>query len=1662
MPTCKAAHPLCARLKVTFLTHHHRETASWDVRTKNVTFENVPTLENVRGIAIYGPGATLFTLGRNNTCQQFDLNSPPILVANVQHPANLLPPSPPVSIEEQKKGLASNSGAHDVPPSVEVVSESDEDHMSPLARIAREMDKLEERQQYAPDRSATISPASSAASSTSRSSAGSAPRHPTYRPRPGHGSVRSSNLSEHTLMSPGSSIHTRQPSVSSRDTYSQSSLSSSSQYSGRSGRSNGRSSRLRQEVLRSPEEKVVIDLFKFTKSRLSDIPYSQPQVLNHKNMGPDELRRQMLSTIFGWHGEVDDLIRDELNRHPMGSPNRLLLTKWLGDIDTDIMATSSESMTASDWMLLALSGIGGQTSQQKVARAYVQRLLEKGDVHTAATIMIGMGDQNDAIEIYVSHKRYMEALILTCMIYPADWGRQTQLLRKWGEWAVQHSQQQLAIRCFSCTGADSTEPFPTPSAQQITFSPLSSSIPEMLSPPLSPPGVVPRGPQRSMAKTAALKLVTTFGDLPGKSKFFGPDDDRTPMAGVGTPIADSALSPGGDHSRFHGGQRSFINTPASARTATPGGFQRQRLPSIGEMPAEERTPIIKMPMITIPTPRDQTANDVIANAMAHQRKSSHPETLQLNPSVYQGGNRAATASPMMQRAAAARAANPLPSPSPDNFSREKQDARTRNGSRGRKPDGLQIHWPPLESIITGDYMTSAELSANSNVSARRAPPAAHSIAGSVSSVSTGGRSYKSYGTAGTASPMTGRSLDPFISSLDSAGHYAKAKAKQERQASRDRDRHARGRSSSKTRRNREPSLDRGRSGMRYIKPAKRSPTSPVPMSPDDLRELGAIGFGDEPIDDPFSVDNYKPRARDGSQATARPGSKNTSRVRRMSPEPLKYPDSRPGSRMANKKSSRRASPNPSESSRGGRGRSKARDGSVMRSPSSPVPMSTEITNYRRDEEDELRRAELDKEQFRHRNRSTSRMRDKTSSSRRSSPGRKHRDRSTSRAPTGRSNTKPEDDQRRRARNTSHTRSVSDLKTGDITQMKTERQLKRENAARELEERRRSLARRPAGAEVLHPSQLSPPLSRPVSRSELLRAQTYPSPREIPTRSQTVSPESQMLAPSFYRDPISRSQSTVHEKREMAPSPQIGLPATPKAMQHPRYDPEGKDIPDVPMIPESYTPIPQVSMGSLNEIAYNNAFENLAPLPQTTFAPLPKTTYQQAPRHVPPRSMSAPIPEEPMGGNRTVPAGLPAHPGFKSSLPPSTRRGTADYRVSISSSHQMTPVKEVASPAKDVPNFASQNNNAFSNNSMGMGGIDEALQASNQQFLQLQQSQSRNDSQMMPPPPPPAPLPPMLPQLQHLAKPPPPPPAPLYRGYSASNADTNSLVSGVSLGSSSGVIEIVMDDDNESKDGGSTQPSPTEQRHIQHQSIPVPPPQGQFSQSAHQSMQPPPPPMLGNQVYGQTQHAMSLSQLPQHQSPHMQQGGFQQPPQQHQMLGQTVYNSGSHQSSHSLQIPPPPPPPPAPPREGRGSLDGLGLEKSKPPPVSLNTSGHSRGRSFSGATDNSLSGRLSRATERMRSASRGRNTASPQIVRQKTPMEQSYSQQQSQQQQGSGHSPYESVPQQTQWGHGVDANGMVMLPGMTPSGQRERTLQGGVVVERHPREIAQAMMEGGMI
>lgn len=1510
-------HESTRALNNTSLTQpQHRETSSWDVRTKHVTYETVPTLDHVKGLAVYGPGATLFTLGRSNTAQQFDLNSPPVLVANVQHPANLLPPSPPVSIEEQKKQSATAPRAAPELSSLPInldISESDEDHMSPLARIAKEMDKLEqERASPGIDRADTLSPASSrshtsASSTNSRSSAGSRPYY-----RKISSVISRGGQSEATTISVGSSLHSiREPSLgSSRDSLSLSSISSQSNAT---HRSRPRGSRLRQEVLRSPDEAKVIDIFKFTKSRLSDIPYSHPKVLDHSCLTNDDLRRQMLSTIFGWDGEAEALIRDEISRHPLGSPNRLLLAKWLGDIDTDIMASSSESMTSSDWMLLALSGIGGQASQTKVARAYVQRLLEKGDVHTAATIMVGMGDQNDAIEIYVSHKRYMEALILTCLVFPNHWQRQAELVRKWGEWAVQHGQQQLAIRCFSCTGTESSEPWFSPTAQAATFS-RTSIIPEVLSPPLSPPG--PRGPQRSIAKTSALKLITSFGDKTAKSKFFGlGEDERTPVGGGGgvTPIAESALSPSGDTAHtalLRPGHRSAYHTPASARTATPGGFSRQRLPSIGETPSDV-LPRRKLEPTKLPTPVDSgSERERNERIRAHERNISQPETMQLSSAKYSAPTtRAATASPMMEKSKS-KVSNPLPSPSPESFTAVKQDARTRNGSRDRKPDGLQIQWPPMESILTGDYMTSPDLSITS--SRHRAP---RSVAGSLASYSSAPsnrspmaseRSYRTTGTSGNPSPViTGRSLDQYISSLESAQYHSEKQ--RVRHASRDRHKHdkaGRGRSGSRNAKAREPSEDRGRTAARYIKPAKRSPTSPLPMSPEDLRDLGAVGYGDETFK--LNAGDFS-SVKEGAQLKRRP-SKSSSRIRHASPEPapLSFANSKPSSRTASR--SRRRSPGSRLVLSDARGRNKSRDGSVIRSPSSPLPMSAQAKYYQADDDEDetdLKRAREEHKRFRSRQRSTSRLREReTSAVRATSPDRRRqRDLSSSRRPAERDNSRagkePSAHSKRERREPSHTRAASERQAGDLNQIKDERTLKKEQAARELEERRKSLAGRPSVPPIVHPEELarlSPMSYQPISPPEFARSSTYPSgiqPQVQQSRSQTTSPI--QTTPDHLQDTSASGYGV-----------QIGLPATPRAMRHPKYDPEGRDIPDVPQIPEKYDSTQAPSWGSLNANSYNDAFESLAPLP--------KSTYQVSPRRIPPpRSASAPILEKAPVPNspQPLPAALPTHPAFQAALPPSSRRRAAESNSSraaaISSTRKINPGES----QPGTLGYETRNNNpAYSiGNQTIMSGIEETIEANEQPL-------NPSNNSLTPPAPPPPPSPPILRELQHLAKPPPPPPAPLQR---PNNPNTNSVVSGISS-QGSGVIEIVMDDEEEKNKGPNS-------------AVDVPaPPQAPFA------------------------------------------------------------------------------------RESKIS--------------------HSRGRS---ENDNSISGRFSRAAERLRSASRGRNTTSPGFDKSRSPIESS---------------PYESVPPLGQWGGSRSASNTPVVPNSS----------GFILTERHPREVKAAMnqADGGMI
>ena len=1137
------------------------------MRTKHVTSDSIPTLEQVKGLAVWGPGASLFTLGPNNTVQQFDLNSPSIMVANVQHPATLLPPSPPNSIEEPGSKSAhsattihssttihtstSESESSSVPLDMNI-SESDEDHLPAIARFHR---------RPAPDSGnelgydSTESPISSRSglSSQTRSSA-SGSRTPGRYP----GSLRSRGMSENTYISAGSSINTSTVGGKSNrqdiDNYSMGySIGSTSLPSVSSAsRTRQKPSRLRNEIPRSPDDNKVYDLFKFTRTRLSDLPYKRPSQSDHSRLTNDDLRRQMLSTIFGWHMDVEDLIRDEMSRHSPGSSNRILLAKWLGDMESDIMAAKSENMTSSDWMLLALSGIGGHASQHKLGNTYVQRLLETGEVHVAVTIMLGMGDHNDAVEVYVSHKRYMEALILTCLAFPGVWERQAAIIRKWGEWAVQHGQQQLAIRCFACTDKEPTEMWTSPSATQLNFQSITPSIPEVLSPPLSPPGVQ-RGPQRSIAKTSALKLITSFGDQQKKSKFYSQNDDtQTPIAAGATPIAESAVTPGGSYEAatafLRPSNNSRFNTPTSAKASGPS-FGRGRLPSIGELPADLNRGALKASVP--PTP------PAVESSGHHRTVSAEQNNLLAGKSLH----RAATASPMMMRershSAATRLDGERPPPPTQDFMAKVEGIRAnrRNGSRDRIPQGLSLDIETPEAAYPqpadlGSPDQSLGSSKGYHWPSRRR--GAGSVASSVTSNSSAGRGLRH----NQSHVQKGR--EDYIHSLDTAQRFSK---KSSRHKSKDRTRESsRNRHGSRSRerkatKSREQSEDRGRAAARAFYKSKRSPTSPIPMSPEDLANLSTprLSEAGEPLTVRKASSTYK------SLPKSRNSSRGGSRSRRQSPDgKVRLP-------IAD-----------------GRGRSKGREEASLRSPSSPVPLSATVPHFQGSEDEEdYQKALLAQEKFRARHNGS---RDPAS------PAVTRREHSETRA-------KEAAEARDTLPSLVTSRATSTEHAGDLRRMKEERQRKREQAARDLEERRKSLAQRAVTPNILHPSQYSPGFPR-------VGVEMADSKEDLPPRSATEPPRGMQ-----------------------ANAPFIGLPATPKAMRLIREDGIGQEtrdvtehLPAVPPIPATFAQrhSPKTSPNNSPEKEKADALMTL----------LPSTVYQPPARPIIPRSMSAPIPDEP--------------------------------------------------------------------------------------------------------------------------------------------------------------------------------------------------------------------------------------------------------------------------------------------------------------------------------------------------------------------------------------------------------------------------------------------------
>jgi hypothetical protein len=717
---------------------------------------------------------------------------------------------------------------------------------------------------------------------------------------------------------------------------------------------------------------------------------------------------------------------------------------------------------------------------------------------------------------------------------------------------------------------------------QTDFQPLNPTIPELLSPPLSPPGLQ-RGPQRSIAKTSALKLITSFGEKDAKSKYFsGQDGGQTPIAGGVTPIAESAISPDGDMTAFlRPGQRSAFNTPSSARANAVGPFSRQRLPSIGEIDSASARPIGKA-VVDLPTP---PVDKLEHPRGSHSREPSYGETFQVGMAI----GRAATASPMMMRETHRKRDPPPPSPSPASMAilMESQKQAARNGSRTRIPTGVDMHLRPIDQTMVVDQ-TSPDQSVTSSTrfhwpTRRRGPG---SVASSLTSTSSVSKGYRQ-GVRDTG----GKSLDDYIHSLDAARSRASRARSREGKTDAKSDGGTRTRESSRSRkaRSRERSNERGRAAVREYTPkaGKRSPRSPVPMSPEDLINLSTprllpdphqsdvgVSYVDFAIEEPSTVRKATPNVRQTSQTrvASRASSKGTRR---------RSPDRRPPALEIP------------------RGRGGTREGSVVRSPSSPLPMSANAQYFQDSEdEDDYRKAARAQAKFKKSsNRSSSRgFRD-------ASPG-DRRERSQSRR---RQATKERDSPENRTRTPAPANPAA-ASVGDLKQIKDERQLKKEAAARELEERRKSLARRPMAPPIPHPHELSPTGTQPPADAFDLPNLASVA-QELPPRSQTAEPMTMREAGgtrSMYAPRV----------------PAIGLPATPKAMRLVMAgDPRG--APGVPPIPATFvqkkTP-PQSKDGSPQHSPKKEGESTLTLLPSTVYSPPNRPPIA--------RCMSAP-PEEPV-------------------------------------------------------------------------------------------------------------------------------------------------------------------------------------------------------------------------------------------------------------------------------------------------------------------------------------------------------------------------------------------------------------------------------------------------
>lgn len=1425
--------------------HAEGETRSWDVRTKKVSWETIPTVDGVTGIANFGPTATLFTLSRGHQVQQYDItpNSRLHQVASALHaPANT-PPTPPTTLEERKRPYAPTSKT----PALQVftdTSESSADEgaaLSPMQKIAMEMDSLDALESEIRDKVMPLSPTSSRTSSVSSKSSGGRRRGRKYlydKPDSSRASSTGYDGTEFSYGAPSSQLSQRQGHESM-------SIRSVSSFT---SQSRPRGSALRKEIMRSPQESKstsAMELFPNTRERLQGVPFRTPHYGSVART-PELLQREMLSVIFGWNDTARALVREELRAAKPGSASGVLLSKWLGDMGADDMASmiGSETMTSSDWMLLALSSIGVD-SQKKVGEAFVQRLLEKGDIHPAVAILLGLGENNDAIEVYVSQGYWMESVLLTCLTCPSDWGRVSYLIRKWGESAVQQGQAELAVRCFSCTSIETSEPWFSPRAQDAVYAaqqekftqPLSAG--GMTSPPISPPSR--SGSGRLTAKNASLKLITTFGDKAAPQES---EEPTTTMQALGvTPIAQSALSPGGlDAWQQHKARNG--RDPSSARTATPGGFsRRKRLPSKTDIErAKQETANLTTP---ITAARDFAPPSARPGSRRTSSLSSVPEPrTALKPTIHKD---------RLDPGDGVRSADHLPSPAMGVFSRLRAESNGRNTSQERKPEGLAVN--VVDTRYT-DNLSPGPSTQNSQYTTSTGPP-----------------------TGGSLKSGKGRAVDDYVSSIEAARDGAREKRAQSKRRgdSRPRDDSRPGRGTSRAR---EPSEGRAKNDVRYIRPAKRSPSSPIPMSPEEIAQASLSNKVEPATTDDESfykvtspVDSHK------SASFSLRSTRSDGKVERRRPsgEPPADDTVAPLNVRSRGASRQRSEDALRLNAEGGRGRSQQRkESSGESSPSLPLQAPPSV------EQDDT-----SSDGRRNRPRAGSRTEEDLQSRRAKS--RDRRDRSTSRKPM----TPNDADLGAFAFEVSNLSIPEDRAVDAGSPIATDGAVPRprglsrkEMAAKELEDRRLSLARRPSAPAIPMPGELHggrPPLGqRTNSNTDIGESPVSTMPPPLIPRSQTADPE-QM---SRYGKITGMS----------TPSAPIGLPATPRAMRHPRYmstDPnEREGTPPVPEIPDNISALS--SMGSsLSQVTGSALGSNLSQssssalssaLPQYSqlesedgaVSLLPSTVFGQKGPQAPARASTAP-PENPPG----------VHPAYKSTLPHSNRRLSHVRKISPPDASQVSKV---------------------SGSGGSVASIDEALAGSTASSNEQQIVFLPDDIDG----------PPVLPELQHLAGPPPPPPPPSMYGQQ---------------GNGSGTINIAMDEGTP-VDVPSTLPSA---------SYPQPMERATTSSPQHRRGRNSVSETFGSRFRGfgdrmrSTSRNRVVTKSPQQESAYKAspyETVLPPLPSQHQRKDSTNRAKSPYEQAMAAQnsgnqehIPPPPPPPPGPPVAG---MEGKIHETTIPP------------------------------------------------------------------------------------------------------------------------------------